>query len=72
MSQTEPDFSRTGRKKKRNRSNRLLNLLIGIVVVLIVIVSASIFLRNDDEKAVENDTADEVEINDETDTAQEG
>ena len=70
MSQTEPDFSRTGRKKKRNRSNRLLNLLIGIVVVLIVIVSASIFLRNDDEKAVGSDTADEVEINDETDTAQ--
>ena len=43
LSQTEPDFSRTGRKKRRNRSNRLLNLLIGIVVVLIVIVSASIF-----------------------------
>jgi hypothetical protein len=61
MSKEEPNFSRSGRRKGRNRSNQLLNMLIGVVVLLIIIVAASIFLSDDSD---EKDSASKVETSD--------
>lgn len=54
MAQEEPNFSRTRRKRGRNRSNRILNLLIGIVVLLIIIVATSIFLKGGEDHAADD------------------
>ena len=51
MAQEEPNFSRSRRKKGRNRSNRILNLLIGLVVLLIIIVATTIFLQGEEDHA---------------------
>ncbi|WP_438311081.1 YrrS family protein [Sporosarcina sp. FA9] len=61
MKNREPDFSRYGRKKSRNRMNRLLNILIGVVVLLIVVISVVIFNGNGDEKATDGDKVIEAE-----------
>lgn len=66
MAHEEPNFSRTRRKKGRNRSNRILNLLIGIVVVLIIIVASSILLKGGNDQADEKDVADRIELEDES------
>ncbi|MDW0117421.1 YrrS family protein [Sporosarcina thermotolerans] len=52
MNGTNSNYSRTSRKKRKNRGNQLLNIMIGLVVVLIVIVGANIFIgsKNDDSK----------------------
>jgi hypothetical protein len=57
MSERGPDLSRIERKKGRNRTNRMLNILIAVVVLLIVITASTIFLGNNNEKlAVEKDS----------------
>jgi len=50
MTESGPDFSRTSRKKGRNRSSRILNILIGIVAVLIIIVASIILSGDKDDK----------------------
>jgi Domain of unknown function (DUF1510) len=56
MTEREPNFSRSERKKRRNRSGNILNILIGVVVLLIIIVGATIFLGNgSNEKADDNE-----------------
>lgn len=49
MKGNEPRYSRVNRKKMRNRSNRLLNIMIGLVVLLILIVGTSIIVGNNDD-----------------------
>lgn len=63
MKENDSRFSRVNRKKMRNRSNRLLNIMIGLVVLLILIVGASIIIGNNDD---EKESAAEEKILDET------
>ncbi|MCG7345062.1 YrrS family protein [Sporosarcina sp. ACRSL] len=49
MKGNDPRYSRVNRKKMRNRSNQLLNIMIGLVVLLIIIVGASIITGNNDK-----------------------
>jgi type IV secretory pathway VirB10-like protein len=51
------------KKKKKNRSNSILNIMIGLVFALILITGAFIFLGNDKESAQEPET---VQITTET------
>ncbi|WP_339250686.1 DUF1510 family protein [Sporosarcina sp. FSL W8-0480] len=50
MNGNNSNYSRIGRKKRKNRGNQLLNIMIGLVVVLIVIVGANIFMSSNDDK----------------------
>ncbi len=68
MAQEEPNFSRTGRKKRRNRSNRILNLLIGIVVLLIIVVATSIIFQGGEDQADEDAVADQTVTEDNANT----
>lgn len=61
MKNREPDFSRSGRKKNRNRMNKILNVLIGVVVLLIVVISIVIFNGNGDDKVADGDKGIETE-----------
>lgn len=54
MKGNEPRYSRVNRKKGRNRSNTLLNIMIGLVVLLIIIVGASIIVGNSDDDGKES------------------
>lgn len=54
------DFSRMHRKKRHNKSNRLLNIMIGIVVVLILIVGATIIIGGQDKDEQDDKASDEV------------
>ncbi|MCM3637337.1 DUF1510 family protein [Sporosarcina luteola] len=60
MKGNEPRFSRVNRKKMRNRSNRLLNSMIGLVILLILIVGASIITGNNDDEGKENASEEKV------------
>lgn len=51
MSEPEPNFSRINRKRGRNRSNKILNVLTGIVILLIIIVAIPILTNNKNEDA---------------------
>ncbi|MEK3934121.1 YrrS family protein [Sporosarcina sp. FSL W7-1349] len=53
MKEREPDFSRTSRKRRRSKSNNILNALIGLVVVLIIITASIIFTGNKGEEQAE-------------------
>lgn len=73
MTESGPNFSRSGRNKKRKRSSTILNSMIGVVVLLIIIVATTIFLGNDDEEQVMNDeisAKDSAEIQSENRTSQ--
>ena len=49
------NYSRLNRKRGRNRTNSIMNILIAIVVVLIIVVASTIFLGgNGKDKADEN------------------
>ncbi|MFD1927355.1 YrrS family protein [Sporosarcina siberiensis] len=61
MKNREPDFSRYGRKKNRNRMNKVLNVLIGVVVLLIVVISVVIFSGNGDDKIADGNKGIETE-----------
>ena len=55
MNGPENNYSRSKRKKKANRTNTIINVLIGIVVILIVITASMIFFGgSNDNKADEN------------------
>ena len=54
MKTHDPRYSRVNRKKMRNKSNQLLNIMIGLVVVLILIVGASIIIGNNDDDGKES------------------
>lgn len=79
MNGQDPKLSRVSRKKGRNRSDNILNILIGVVVVLIAITATIIFLgNNDDEQAddkgavtEENRSSDNDDKSDLKDTEQE-
>ncbi|MCM3743425.1 DUF1510 family protein [Sporosarcina luteola] len=60
MKGNEPRYSRVNRKKMRNRSNRLLNSMIGLVILLILIVGASIITGNKDDEGKENASEEKV------------
>lgn len=62
MTGQDPKLSRVGRKKSHNRSNNILNVLIGVVVALIIIVGVTIFVKTNDEQANEKevDTPEEM------------
>ncbi|MFS0689812.1 DUF1510 family protein [Sporosarcina sp. 179-K 8C2 HS] len=68
MKGNDPRYSRVNRKKMRNKSNQLLNIMIGLVVVLIIIVGASIIVGNKDdvvkESAVEQGEVDKTDSTD--------
>ena len=49
MTNNDPRYSRVNRKKMRNRSNQLLNIMIGLVVVLILVVGTYIIVGNNDD-----------------------
>ncbi|QTD41629.1 YrrS family protein [Sporosarcina sp. Te-1] len=70
MPNNEPDFSRVNRKRNKNRSNLILNGLIGLVIVLIIIVGASIVIGNKDETK-EKEPEESVEPNSLTEEATE-
>ncbi|WP_432358480.1 DUF1510 family protein [Sporosarcina sp. UB5] len=59
MKGNAPRYSRINRKKMRNRSNQLLNMMIGLVVVLIIIVGASIIFGGNGEEAKVSDSGQE-------------
>lgn len=65
--------SRSNRPKKPNRTNKILNALIGLVVVMIVITAGVIFLGNDDAEKADgkNDTEETKSSSNETETADE-
>ena len=44
------DTREVNRKKMRNRSNQLLNIMIGLVVVLILVVGTYIIIGNNDDE----------------------
>ncbi|MFC5604014.1 YrrS family protein [Sporosarcina koreensis] len=54
MKGNDPRYSRVNRKKMRNRSNQLLNIMIGLVVLLIIIVGASIIVGNNGDDGKES------------------
>ncbi|MDN7240405.1 YrrS family protein [Planococcus sp. N028] len=56
MSTNDPQRYPSRLKKKKNRSNSILNGMIGLVFALIVITGAFIFLGDDNEKAQELET----------------
>lgn len=60
MKGNDPRYSRVNRKKMRNKSNQLLNIMIGLVVVLIIIVGASIIIGNNDDDGKESALEEEV------------
>lgn len=60
MKGNEPRYSRVNRKKMRNRSNQLLNIMIGLVVLLILIVGASIIVGNSDDDGKESASEEKV------------
>ncbi|TWT09064.1 YrrS family protein [Planomicrobium sp. CPCC 101079] len=64
MSNNEPSRYPSRLKKKKNRSNAILNGMIGLVFVLILITGAFIFLGNNKENAQELET---VQITTESD-----
>ena len=67
MKEREPDFTRVGRKKERNKSNKILNLLIGAVIIAIVVVAITLFTGGKtDEKATEEDANNSIEKDDST------
>ncbi|MBB4825796.1 cytoskeletal protein RodZ [Sporosarcina luteola] len=70
MPDKEPDFSRVNRKRNKNRSNLILNGLIGLVIVLIIIVGATIVFGNKD-KTEEKEPVETVEQNDTTEESAE-
>lgn len=51
MNEPESNFSRINRKKGRNRSNNILNILTGIVVLLIIIVAIPIFKNSGNDES---------------------
>lgn len=61
MKNREPDFTRYGRQKDRNRMNKVLNVLIAVVVLLIVVISVVIFNGNSDDKRADGDKVIETE-----------
>ncbi|QBP40834.1 YrrS family protein [Paenisporosarcina antarctica] len=65
--------SRSNRPKKPNRTNKILNALIGLVVVMIVITAGVIFLGNNDAEKADgkNDTEETKSSSDETETTDE-
>ncbi|MFS0575297.1 DUF1510 family protein [Sporosarcina sp. 179-K 3D1 HS] len=72
MKGREPDFSRMSRKR-RSKSNTILNMLIGLVVVLIIITASFIFTGNKDEQQAEPGeesvtTSDQEELDDQEET----
>lgn len=67
MTEREPDFSRIGRKRNRNRTNKLLNLLIGAVVVSIIIVAITLFAGGKtDEDAIDKNVDSSIGNDDST------
>lgn len=56
MSANDPQRYPSRLKKKKNRSNSILNGMIGLVFALIVITGAFIFLGNDNEETQELET----------------
>lgn len=64
MSNNEPQRYPSRLKKKKNRSNSILNMMIGLVFALILITGAFIFFGNNEEKAQEPET---VQITTESD-----
>ncbi len=53
MNEREPDFSRIGRKRRRNKSNSILNTMIAVVTILIIVVGVIIVFNMKDAKKVE-------------------
>lgn len=51
MNEPESNFSRMNRKRGRNRSNKILNILTGVVVLLIIIVAIPIFTNSENDKS---------------------
>ena len=72
MNTNDPRYSRINRKKIRNRSNQLLNIMIGLVVALILIVGASIIIGNNesDEKETTSEQEELQETGSSDDEAQ--
>lgn len=60
MTEKQTEFSRVQRKKTTNRSNTILNWLIGIVIVLIGLTFYSLFNQNPLQDSKENSSKDEV------------
>ena len=53
MNKPDNNYSRLNRKRGRNRSDKILNILIAVVVLAIIITASIIFLGGED-----NDKAD--------------
>lgn len=66
MKGTDPNYSRMDRKKRHNKNNKFLNIMIGIVVMLILIVGASLIIgpKDDDKKDIATNDNDVTEEND--------
>lgn len=67
MKKSENDFSRLNRKKKRSKTNRLLNIAIAVVVMLIILTATIIFSSGDGSNQAKEDsvkTGQEQEKND--------
>ena len=54
--------SRSNRPQKSNRTNKILNALIGFVIVLIVITAGFIFLGNDEKEQASNSKESQSEV----------
>lgn len=67
MKDTDPNYSRMDRKKRHNKNNKFLNIMIGIVVVLILIVGATLIIgpKDEDKKDIATDNTDVVDENNE-------
>ena len=74
---TKPDnnYSRLNRKRGRNRSDKILNILIAVVVLAIIITASIIFVGGDNKNKADvesPDTAEESSNNDLTDEEADG
>lgn len=67
MKDTDPNYSRMDRKKRHNKNNKFLNIMIGIVVVLILIVGATLIIgpKDEDKKDIATDNTDVADENNE-------
>jgi hypothetical protein len=65
MNKPDNNYSRLNRKRGRNRSDKILNILIAVVVLAIIITASIIFMGGDNKNKAEEKLPDTTEENSE-------
>ncbi|WP_172369335.1 YrrS family protein [Sporosarcina jiandibaonis] len=72
MNKPDNNYSRLNRKRGRNQSDKILNILIAIVVLAIIITASIIFLGGDNKNKADVKSPDTTEENSNEDLTSEG